>query len=172
MRAKDWKWTLILCVVLSMAAVATYVFDQFYALPGPTIPDPGPLHPESVPERPPSVIAHVFPSPARFTVQSSDQHRMLRTLKRDILDHGGWIDGGSAHDRKFVAVVPGSYLERIQPLMEAEARKPNYRAWVQTATLRPGPTAPLDWSKVDSAALIEFAVEKPSFSNKFTMTLT
>ena len=80
--------------------------------PEPTIPDPGrlPVADASIKFEPTLVI----PWAITLRVRSVDQERFGRTLRKDILAHGGWTDSTGAVTRvtpEFSAITPECYLD-------------------------------------------------------------
>ena len=84
--------------------------------------------------------APLVPRTVELTVRRVDHDRFVRTLKKDVLIHGGWTDYPGAAQQKFSVTVPAGYLERIKPLIQPpgpDAPHPDYQKWAAEVSTRP-----------------------------------
>ena len=84
--------------------------------------------------------APLVPRTVELTVGRVDHDRFVRTLKKDVLVHGGWTNNPSAVQQKFTVTVPAGYLERIKPLIQPsgpDAPHPDYQKWAAEVFTRP-----------------------------------
>ena len=84
--------------------------------------------------------APLVPRTVELTVGKVDHDRFVRTLKKDVLVHGGWTAKPDAAQQKFSVTVPAGYLERIKPLIQPsgpDAPHPDYQKWAAEVSVRP-----------------------------------
>ena len=124
-------------VLMVLAGVGIILSDRMFK-PEPMVMEPGP------PPAPAGMTgltpAPLVPRTVELTVRRVDHDRFVRTLKKDVLVHGGWTNNPSAVQQKFTVTVPAGYLERIKPLIQPsgpDAPHPDYQKWAAEVFTRP-----------------------------------
>ena len=124
-------------VLMVLAGVGIILSDRMFK-PEPMVMEPGP--PPAAAGMTGLTPAPLVPRTVELTVGRVDHDRFVRTLKKDVLVHGGWTNYPSAVQQKFTVTVPAGYLERIKPLIQPsgpDAPHPDYQKWAAEVFARP-----------------------------------
>ena len=124
-------------VLMVLAGVGIILSDRMFK-PEPVVMEPGP--PPAAAGTTGLTPAPLVPRTVELTVGRVDHDRFVRTLKKDVLVHGGWTNNPSAVQQKFTVTVPAGYLERIKPLIQPcgpDAPHPDYQKWAAEVFTRP-----------------------------------
>ena len=124
-------------MLMALAGAGVGLSDRV-SQPDPVVMEPGPSPAANgMTQLTPTLLV---PGTVELTVGRVDHDRFVRTLKKDVLVHGGWTGNPSAAQQKFAVTVPVGYLERIKPLMQPsgpEAPPPDYQKWAAEVSTRP-----------------------------------
>ena len=124
-------------VLMGLAGLGIILSD-WVSQPDPVVMEPGPSPAANgMTQLTPTLLV---PRTVELTVRRVDHDRFVRTLKKDVLVHGGWTGNPSAAQQKFAVTVPVGYLERIKPLIQPsgpDAPHPDYRKWAAEVSARP-----------------------------------
>ena len=124
--------------VLLWLAGLGIILSDWVSQPDPVVMEPGPSPAANgMTQLTPTLLV---PRTVELTVGRADHDRFVRTLKKDVLVHGGWTDYPSAAQQKFAVTVPAGYLERIKPLIQPsgpDAPHPDYQKWAAEVSTRP-----------------------------------
>ena len=124
-------------VLLWLGGLGIILSDRV-SQPDPVVMEPGPSPAANgITQLTPTLLV---PRTVELTVRRVDHDRFVRTLKKDVLVHGGWTGNPSAAQQKFAVTVPAGYLERIKPLIQPsgpDAPNPDYRKWAAEVSARP-----------------------------------
>ena len=124
-------------VLLWLGGLGIILSDRV-SQPDPVVMEPGPSPAANgITQLTPTLLV---PRTVELTVGRADHDRFVRTLKKDVLVHGGWTGNPSAAQQKFAVTVPAGYLERIKPLIQPsgpDAPNPDYRKWAAEVSTRP-----------------------------------
>ena len=124
-------------VLMVLAGVGIILSDRMFQ-PEQVVMEPGPSPAANgMTQLTPTLLV---PRTVELTVGRADHDRLVRTLKKDVLVHGGWTGNPSAAQQKFIVTVPAGYLERIKPLIQPsgpDAPNPDYRKWAAEVSTRP-----------------------------------
>ena len=124
-------------VLMVLAGVGIILSDRMFK-PEPVVMEPGPSPAATVMTG--LTPAPLVPRTVELTVGRVDHDRFVRTLKKDVLVHGGWTNNPSAVQQKFTVTVPAGYLERIKPLIQPsgpDAPHPDFQKWAAEVFTRP-----------------------------------
>ena len=124
-------------VLMVLAGVGIILSDRMFQ-PEPVVMEPGPS--PAAAGMTGLTPAPLVPRTVGLTVRRVDHDRFVRTLKKDVLVHGGWTAKPGAAQQKFAVTVPAGYLERIKPLLQPsgpDAPHPDYQKWAAEVFTRP-----------------------------------
>ena len=124
-------------LLLWLAGLGIILRDRMFQ-PEPVVMEPGPS--PAATGMTGLTPAPLVPRTVELTVRRVDHDRFVRTLKKDVLIHGGWTNYPSAAQQKFSVTVPAGYLERIKPLLQPsgpDAPHPDYQKWAAEVSTRP-----------------------------------
>ena len=124
-------------MLMALAGAGVGLSDKAFK-PEPTVMEPGPS--PAATGMTGLTPAPLVPRTVGLTVRRVDHDRFVRTLKKDVLIHGGWTDYPGAAQQKFSVTVPAGYLERIKPLIQPpgpDAPHPDYQKWAAEVSARP-----------------------------------
>ena len=146
-------------VLLWLAGLGIILSDRV-SQPDPVVMEPGPSPAANgITQLTPTLLV---PRTVELTVGRADHDRFVRTLKKDVLVHGGWTGNPSAAQQKFAVTVPAGYLERIKPLIQPsgpDAPNPDYRKWAAEVSTRPERLTGSD------PVQVSFNIQHPEFYN-------
>ena len=147
-------------VLVVLAGVGIILSDRMFQ-PEPVVMEPGPS--PAATGTTGLTPASLVPRTVELTVGRVDHDRFVRTLKKDVLVHGGWTNNPSAVQQKFTVTVPAGYLERIKPLIQPsgpDAPHPDYQKWAAEVFTRPERLTGSD------PVQVSFNIQHPKFYNR------
>ena len=141
----------IVVMFLSMMTMTVGILILETAMtPGPTIPEPGYQPGEFVPLGNRETPLDVFQTPVTLFVYPKDATRLAHNLEQDVALHGGWTIA-NYNNRDLIFAIPGEYIDRIRPLIEASGVAPvgtTYQRWVSSVAAYPDPS--IDGAKTNT----------------------
>ena len=147
-------------VLMVLAVLGMPLSDRAFQ-PEPLVMEPGP--PPAATRMTGLTPTLLVPRTVEMTVGKVDHDRFVRTLKKDVVVHGGWAENPSKAQQKFAVTVPAGYLERIESLMQPSgpgAPHPDYRKWAAEVSTRPERLTEAD------PVQVSFNIQHPEFYNR------
>ena len=136
----------------------------------PSIPEP--IEQNEQPTQLPTSASQLETVPlVQIYLHPQDIKPLARTLKQDVIRHGGSVIRGNDETHKWTFAVSQQYLTRIQPLIDASSVRPpgrSYREWARNVYANPKD------SKITGPAnvAVTFQFRHPWFSRAANMWAT
>lgn len=128
-----------LFLITATAAVLVGIWCAEFFTPWPSIPDP--IERTEQPTRTPTSTSELETAPiVHIYIHPQDMKTLGRTLKHDVIRHGGAVIHGNDETRRWTFAVSRQYMTRIQPLIGASGIRPPakaYREWARYVYANP-----------------------------------